>query len=69
MVPLVRNIVLVKIKIVIEFEDWLRCCDELQSLGKLSDYITIISEGQTTKDREHSKNTTPKVKCDMTKKT
>ena len=57
----------VKIKIVIEFENWLRCYNELQSLGKTSYYITIISEGQTTKDREHLKITSPKMKCDMAK--
>ena len=57
----------VKIKIAIEFENWLRCCNELQSLGKPSYYITIVSEGQTTKGREHSKNTPPKMKCDMAK--
>ena len=62
----------VKIKIAIEFKKWLRCCDELQSLGKPSYYIilyyiTIMSEGQTTKGSEHSKNTPPKVKCNMAK--
>ena len=30
-------------------------------------YITIIIEGQTTKVREHFKNTLPKVKCNMAK--
>ena len=57
----------VKINITIEFENWLRCCNELQSLGKPSYYITIVSEGQTTKGREHFKNTPPKMKCDMAK--
>ena len=31
----------VKIKITIEFENWLRCCDELQTLGKPSYYIIL----------------------------
>ncbi len=57
----------IKIKVAIEFENWLRCCDELQSLGKPSYYITVISKGQTTKVRKHPKNTPPKVKCNMTK--
>ena len=57
----------VKIKICIKFEDRLRCCDELQNLGNPSYYITIISEDQTTKDREHFKNTSPKMKGDMEK--
>ena len=35
----------VKIKITIKFENWLRYCDDPQSLGKPSYYVTIISEG------------------------
>ena len=48
----------VKIKVAIKFENWLRCCDESQSLGKPSSYVTIISEGQTTREVEAS-NTLP----------
>ena len=51
----------VKIKVDIEFENWLHCHDELQSLGNPSYYITIISEVQTTKGREHFKDKTQKV--------
>ena len=57
----------VKIKIAIKFENRLRSSDDLQNLGKPSYYITIIREGQTTKDRKHFKNMTPKVKCNMAK--
>ncbi len=56
-----------KIKVDIEFENGLRCCDELESLGKPSYYITVISEGQTPKVRKHSQNTSPKVKWNIAK--
>ena len=36
----------VKIKIAIKFEDWLRCSDELQSLGKPSYYIILPSSAK-----------------------
>ncbi len=57
----------VKIKITIKFENWLRYCDESQTLRNPSDYVTIISEGQTTKVRKHFKNTSPKVKGNVAK--
>ena len=33
----------VKIKIAIKFENWLRCCDELQRLGKPSYYTDTFT--------------------------
>ena len=37
----------VKIKIAIEFENWIRYCDDLQSLGKPSYYIILPSSVKT----------------------
>ena len=36
----------VVVKIAIKFENWLRCCDELQSLGKPSYYIILPSSAK-----------------------